>query len=44
MKEFHLTFCLHTTHFRIDPNQAIVNTSLIETNARDGLPEELDLS
>jgi hypothetical protein len=44
MKEFHLTFCLHTTHFRIEPNPETLNPSLNEIHARDGFPEELDLS
>jgi hypothetical protein len=45
MKEFHLTFCLHTTHFRIEQNPAPLK---YEPDLRPmhatAFPEELDLS
>ena len=35
----HLTFCLHTTHFRI----ALLSENHLDS-ASDGFPEDLDLS
>ena len=40
IEKLHLTFCLHTTHFRIESNPCITETDVID-HARDGFTEAL---